>query len=30
MRGRITVPAGQGWDHIIGIDDVDATPAGRQ
>jgi len=30
MRGRITVPAGQSWDHIIGIDDVDAAPAGRQ
>jgi len=30
FRGRITLPASQTWTHIIGLDDLDAKPEGRQ
>ncbi len=29
-RGRITVPAGQSWTHIMGVDDIDFRAEGRQ
>src|SRR5262249_6619920 len=29
-RGRITVPAGQNWNHLLGIDDIDFRPEGLQ
>ncbi len=29
-RGRITLGAGQSWTHILGIDDIDFRPEGRQ
>jgi hypothetical protein len=30
IRGRITMPAGQSWTHMLGIDDLDFRPEGRQ
>jgi hypothetical protein len=29
-RGRITLPAGQSWNHVMGIDDIDFRAEGRQ
>ncbi len=29
IRGRITMPAGAAWQHILGIDDLDVRPEGR-
>jgi hypothetical protein len=29
-RGRITIPAGQSWTHIMGVDDIDFRAEGRQ
>jgi len=30
LRGRVTVPAGTVWTHLIGIDDLDFKAEGRQ
>ena len=30
LRGRITVPAGAVWTHLMGIDDLDFKAEGRQ
>ena len=30
LRGRITIPAASSWDHVLGIDDVWAVPAGSR
>lgn len=30
LRGRITVAAGADWQHILGLDDIKATPEGRR
>jgi hypothetical protein len=30
FRARLKMPAGQSWAHLQGIDEIDATPAGRQ
>lgn len=30
VRGRITMPAGAAWSHLMGIDDLDARAEGRQ
>ena len=30
VRGRITLPTGQSWSHIMGIDDLDVRGEGRQ
>jgi hypothetical protein len=30
VRGRITLPAGQSWTHILGLDDLDIAAQGRQ
>ncbi len=29
-RGRISLPAGQSWTHVMGIDDIDFRAEGRQ
>ena len=30
LRARLKMPPGQSWTHLQGIDEIDATPAGRQ
>ena len=30
VRGRVTVPAGAVWTHLLGIDDLDLRTEGRQ
>jgi len=30
IRGRITMPAGAGWTHLMGLDDLDVKAEGRQ
>jgi hypothetical protein len=30
FRARIKMPAGQSWTHLQGVDEIEATPAGRQ
>jgi hypothetical protein len=30
LRGRIMVPAGAMWTHLMGIDDLDFKAEGRQ
>ena len=30
LRGRVTVPAGTVWTHLMGIDDLDFKAEGRQ